>query len=449
MSGRLPPGPGRRFPFGSLGELQRDALGFLAGLRARFGDVSSFHALFWRFVLVSHPDQARRVLQENHRGYTKNTIDYRMLKHFLGEGLLTADGPHWLRQRRLIQPLFHSAALARFGETMTRMTDSMVDGWASRAREGAVVDVAREMTRLTLRIIGNAIFDLDLDDEDDSIGGAVTIVNRHFGQQGIEAIMPWLPTPRVLRYRRAVREIERVVNGIIEARRKADDGRRDLVSLLLAVRSEEGDERMSDRQVRDEVVTLLAAGHETTANALAWTFHLLGRHRHVEEELRAELARTLGGRSPTVADLPALPYTRRVIEESMRLYPPAWVVSRAPAEGDELGGYAITPKMVVLVSPYVTHRHPDVWPDPDRFDPDRFRDEQVAARPKSSYLPFGGGPRLCIGAGFAMMEAQLVLATVAQRIRLEPASDAPVVPEPLVTLRPRDGLPMRLRAVAG
>jgi cytochrome P450 len=280
----------------------------------------------------------------------------------------------------------------------------------------------------------------------DRIGEAVTILNRHTTARFdspigllLAGVPPLMPRPR-----RALRTLDEVVFGILRDRRRGASEGGDLLSTLVELRDEETGEGMSDRQLRDEVMTLLLAGHETTANALAWTWHLLGRHPAAAERLRAELAAVLGRRMPTVADLPQLPWTRMVLEEAMRLYPPAWLISRAAMEDDVIGGYHVPRGATVILSPWVTHRHPDLWDDPERFDPERFAPARVAARPRFAYFPFGGGPRLCIGSGFAMTEAQLVLASVASRYRLEPVPGHEPRLEPLVTLRPRDGLPMRV-----
>jgi cytochrome P450 len=304
------------------------------------------------------------------------------------------------------------------------------------------------MMRLTLEIATSTLFGVESGDAAAVVREQFTIVNRRV----IELFSrPWmtlpvarsLPTRGNRRARRAKQELDAVVQRIIAARRAQAGGGDDLLSMLLEARDEEGG--MSDRQLGDEVMTMLLAGHETTANALAWTFHLLSRHPSAAERLRAELEEVLGGRAPTVADLSRLTYCRMVIEESMRLYPPVWTFSRTPREPDTIQGYDVPAGAVVILSPWITHRHPDVWEDPERFDPERFTPDRVARRPRFAYIPFAAGPRQCIGSGFAMNEAQLVLATLAQRFRVEPLSDRPVVPEPLVTLRPRGGLPMRLR----
>jgi cytochrome P450 len=430
--------------------MRADPLGFLSTARREHGDVVELRILVWRAVLVSHSDGVRHVLQERHTAYSKDNVDYRMLKPVLGEGLVTSDGDFWRRQRRLIQPAFHRERIAALGTLMTERTALMLERWAPLAAEGAVVDVAAEMSRLALDIVARALFRVDVASTMDRIGEAVTILNRHTTDRfdsPIGLLLAGIP-PILPRARRALRALNEVVYGIIaEHRRGERDG--DLLSSLLELRDEETGQGMSDRQLRDEVMTLLLAGHETTANALAWTWHLLARHPQATECLHAELAAVLGDRLPSVADLPRLPWTRMVLEEAMRLYPPAWLISRAAKEDDVIGGFHVPRGATVMLSSWVTHRHPGLWDDPERFEPERFAPERVAARPRFAYFPFGGGPRLCIGSGFAMTEAQLVLASVASRYRLESVPGHEPHLEPLVTLRPRDGLPMRLQPRGG
>jgi cytochrome P450 len=430
---------------GILRALREDPLGFLSATQRQHGDVVGFRLFLWRVVLVSHPDGVRQVLQERHSAYSKDNVDYRMLKPVLGEGLVTSDGALWRRQRRLMQPAFHRERIAALGGLMTARTERMLERWAPAVARGEVVDVAAEMSRLALDIVSRALFRVDVAGLADRISAAVTTLNHHVSRRfesPIGLLLAGLP-PLLPQARRALRTLDEVVLGIIrEQRRGGGDG--GLVSTLLELRDEATGEGMTDRQLRDEVMTLMLAGHETTANALAWTWYLLARHPVVAERLRAELARVLGGRPPSVADLPRLGYTRMVIDEVMRLYPPAWLISRKAKEEDVIGGYRIPAGATVALSPWVTHRHPECWDAPDAFDPERFTSERAAHRPRFAYFPFGGGPRLCIGNTFALTEAQLVLATVAQRYRLELLPGWEPTPEPLVTLRPRGGLPMRI-----
>jgi cytochrome P450 len=342
-----------------------------------------------------------------------------------------------------MQPVFHRQRIAGFARLMTAAALEMLARWEAETVERC--DLADEMMRLTLAIVGRALFSIDLAREAHAVGPAFTTVNRHLGQFNLMLLLPFLPTRANRRFRKAVAELDQVVWRVIGERRKSGaDGedRGDLLSMLLAARDADTGEGMSDRQLRDEIITLMLAGYETTANALTWTFYLLAQNADAERRLHEEVDAVLGARPPEADDLPRLVWTRMVIEEAMRLYPPAWIVTRGAIEDDELAGHRIAAGSIVMASPWVTHRHPDFWPEPERFDPERFSPERAAGRHRYAYFPFGGGPRLCIGSGFAMTEAQLILATVAQRhrFRLEPGYRA--TPEPLITLRPRGGMPV-------
>jgi cytochrome P450 len=322
----------------------------------------------------------------------------------------------------------------------------MLDAWAPRAGTGVPFDVAAEMSRLTLRVVGKTLFSMDLTGDAAEVGRGLVVALGFLGRRAMGFLPPpvWVPTPASVRFLRARRALDRVVYHIIQTRRRTGEDAGDFLGMLLAARDADTGEGMSDQQLRDEVMTFVLAGHETTAVALAWTWYLLARHPDADARLRAEVAAVLGGRAPTVEDLPALRYTRMVLEETMRLYPPVWGLGRQAIAADSIGGYPIRAGAPVSMSPYVTHRHPAVWDDPERFDPERFTPERVAARPRFAYLPFSGGPRLCIGNEFALMEATLVLALVAQRYRLVLAPERRVVPQVTLTLRPRGGLPMTL-----
>ena len=442
-----PPGPPSHPILGNLREIRRDTLGFLLSAASQYGDIFSFRFMFFPGLLVNHPDHIRHVLQDNHRAYSKQHFDYAILRPVLGEGLLTSDGEYWLRQRRLIQPAFHRQRIAFFGEQMVEETEKMLRRWESKYQEGQVVDIAEEMMRLTLTIVGRALFSVELSAQAGTIGPAFTTINA----QVSDLFRSVLPTPLKFRlpgFQRALGELNRTVQSIIEQRRlelaHSGNAGNDLLAMLIQARDEGSNDQMTDQQLRDEVVTLLLAGHETTANALTWTWYLLSEHPPVSERLRYELESVLNGRSPCLDDLPRLKYTRMVVNEALRLYPPAWVISRRAEQDDAIGGYPIPKGTVVSLSPYTMHRHPGFWETPEAFEPERFSPECSEGRPQYAYFPFGGGPRLCIGRDFALQEAVLILATVAQRYYLELAPGHPVEPEPLITLRPKYGMKMTL-----
>jgi cytochrome P450 len=428
----------------------RDALGVSVEMRERYGDVVSVPTLVGTMTMIFHPDGVRHVLQENHQNYNKDIPDYRILSLLVGNGLLTNDGASWLQQRRLIQPAFHRERVSAFGPLMTDATQAWLD---QREAEGfgdtnIPLDIPREMGALTLTIVCRALFGADLPQaEVERVGAALTSANHLLAQALYVPGLLTLPTPQRRRLRAARRVLRAVVDEIICQRRaeaQRGEQRDDLLALLLAARDEESGQGMSDQQARDEVLTLLLAGHETTANALSWLLYLLAQRPEVVKALKDEYRATLGGRAPALADLPRLPQTRMVVEEAMRLYPPAWAVGRNALGEDEIGGYRIHQGAYVILAQYVTQRHPAFWDDPDRFDPERFSDERSVGRHRYAYFPFGGGPRLCIGNQFAMMEAQLILATILARHELRLAPGAHVVPEPLITLRPGGALLMTL-----
>ena len=437
---REPPSPPGHFLVGNGPELKADPLGFIVKAHRDYGDVIRIRIPLVRAYLAAHPDDIKHVVQDNHDNYTKNNIDYRLLKGGLGDGLLTSDGPYWLNQRRLIQPVFVRERIAQFGTLMAQAAQRLADDWEPRARSGEPFDVAAEMTRVTLAIVARALFSVDIVEHASVIGESLTTMNEAMGQAGLSALLPFLPTRANRRIRAAKRALDEVIWRIIAHRRASTAATDDMLSILLSARDRERDKPLSDKQIRDEVATFLLAGHETTANALAWTWYLLGQNPDAEDKLCAELAEVLGGRAPCVEDLPRMRYTAMVIDESMRLYPPAWAFSRSNLDEDELGGYRIRRGSLIYISQYVTHRHPAFWEEPDRFEPERFTPERVAARPKYAYFPFGGGPRTCIGSQFALAEAALILGTLAQRYRLRLVPNHRVEMQPLVTLRPRYGV---------
>jgi cytochrome P450 len=445
----VPPGPRGDLLIGSLRLLQRDPLRFFVSLSRQYGDVVRYRFLHTQSIFVNHPAHVRRVLQENNRNYDKQVFSFDLLRRALGQGLLTNDGESWLRQRRLMQPAFHRQRLAGFGALMTEATTALLDEqWRAAAARGRALDIAAEMHRLTLRIVGQALFGLDLTREAETVGQALTVAQRRINDQFFTPFLPlWVPVRSHREFRAAIKTLDAVVYGIIRERRGRSEDRGDLMSMLLLARDADTGAGMDDRQLRDEVLTLLLAGHETTANALTWTWYLLSQHPAVWRRLQEELAAVLGGRPPAVDDLPRLPYTRMVLDEALRLYPPAWVITRRTVADDEIGGYLVPAGTVMVISPYAMHHNPRVWDNPEGFDPERFTPERTAARAPFAYFPFGGGPRLCIGNNFALLEGQLILATVAQRYRLDRVPGHPVAIEPLVTLRTKYGLRMTLHPV--
>jgi cytochrome P450 len=417
----------------------------VAGAREH-GDVVRFAFGPVDLTLVVSPTDIGRVLVDNAACYDKAAVGYGKLRLALGDGLLTSDGNAWRRRRRVVQPAFHQDKIRRLADVITQASISAVDRWRARP-SGEVVDVSADMTALTLDIICKAMFSTDITPHIEVLGGLMTTAIEHINERmmALSSIFDFpdrLPTAANRRFEEALRTGDALVFEVIERRRTRSDDPGDLLSMLMQMRDQDTGEAMTSRELRDEIITIFAAGHETTANALAWTWLLVAMNPDVESKLHAEIDRVLGDEPPDPDDFRALTYTAAVVKESLRLYPPAWVMSRRALADDQLGGYDVPAGSAVLLSPYVTQRHAAWFPDPERFDPDRFLREPP---PKFAYFPFGGGQRLCIGKELAMTEAVLVIATVAQRLRFElTPGDAPV-PEPLVTLRPKSGV--RLRAV--
>lgn len=446
MKPSVAPGP-RGLPLiGHVIPFRRDVLGLLLASRERFGDVVRFRLGPMVVHLVAHPDLIRRVLQEGAGNYDKETRSSSKIQGMTGLGLLTASGELWRRQRRLIQPAFRPAAVAGFVGRMTGAAGAMLERWERAA--GRPFDVASEMMRLTYTIAGGTLFSADVSDpaEMAEVEDAMAVLLAHTYRRLERLAEPpeWLPTPGRYRFRKARAAVDRVVYRILAQRRSGgEEGAGepvDLVSRLLRARDEETGQGMTDEQVRNEALTLLLAGHETTANALTWAFYLLARHPEVQERLRDEALRVFGNRAPAASDLTSLVFTERVLREAMRLYPPIWAMERRAVRDDELGGHPIPAGSTVVVSPWVTHRHPDFWEEPERFDPGRFTEERSEGRPPLAYLPFGAGPRFCVGGHFAMTEALVVLALVARRWRLRMVPGRAVIPKAGITLRARHGV---------
>jgi cytochrome P450 len=412
-------------------------------LAAEYGDLTHFKLSTQSIYLVNHPDYIRDILVTNNKQFHKSR-GLEVAKRFLGEGLLTSEDDFHRRQRRLAQPAFHRDRIATYGTVMSEYAARARVRWTS----GETLDVAQEMTRLTLAIVGKTLFDADVESEAHEIREALTEIMHLFT---FSLTLPYaeliekLMVGRQRRFERARSRLDATIYRIIEERRADSADRGDLLSMLLLARDEEsgGDASgMTDLQVRDEAMTLFLAGHETTSNALTWTWYLLSQNPETEDRLHRELDRVLGGRLPGAADVPLLRYTEMVFAEAMRLYPPAWAIGRRAMTDYDINGYTLPAGSIALMSPYVMHHDPRYFPDPFKFHPERWTEEARDSRPKFSYFPFGGGPRVCIGEPFAWMEGILLIATIAQQWRLRLAPGHRVEPSPLITLRPKYGMKM-------
>jgi cytochrome P450 len=430
-----------------LPAVRRDPTGVFLNAAHRFGDVVYFKIGSRHGYLITNPADVRHVLQDNARNYHKSPL-YDKLRAVLGNGLLTSEDDFWLRQRRIAQPAFHRQRIAMLAGVMAEAARGAAERWQSLATVGTPVDIDEEMMRLTRTVVLRALLGADLGPFADKVDDAWTIINQHIGESFWSlGLTDRLPTAKNRRFQAARAVLRAAVDHVISQRRRnPSDEDADLLSMLLSARDEDTGEVMTDHQVRVEVTTFLLAGQETTSLALTWTWYLLSQHAAAQQKLTDEIDAVLGGRPPEYTDLVNLPYTRMVIDEAMRLYPPAWGFSRQALADDELSGFRLPRGWLAFVIPYVLHRLPAFWKDPDTFDPDRFLPERIADRPKFVYLPFGAGPRQCIGNQFASIEAQLVLATLAQRYRLHLVPRHKVEPWPLITLRPRFGMPMIVEA---
>jgi cytochrome P450 len=439
---RTPPRPPEHWLTGSMAAFQRDQLAFVTRLPREFGDVVRTRILYVPCYFVSHPDLIEQVLQTKNRDFIK-PISFRtpFFRRLIGTGLLTSEGDFWRRQRRLAQPAFHRDRVNAYAETMVAYADRLTDEW----RDGDARDLHAEMMRLTMEIVARTLFSADVSGADaEEVKRALQEIAEPFANQ---ATFKWildnrLPTPAHRRFMRTAEKLDRIIFKIIRARRESGEDAGDLLSMLLQARDEEGDRTgMTDRQLRDELMTLFLAGQETTALALTWGWHLLTQHPEAEARLHEEIDEVLeGGRAPRMEDLARLRYAESVVKESMRLYPPAWGVGREAVRDVEIGGYVVPKRAQVFMMSYAVQRDPRFWREPEAFRPERWSNGETKDLPRFAYFPFGGGPRVCIGNQFAMMEAILCLASIARRFRFTPAPGSRVAPVPGMSLRPRDGV---------
>ena len=440
---RLPPGPRGHWLTGVIADFRRDPLAYVLSATRTYGDVVRLRFGPAESWLLNDPELIKRVLQENNKNYKRNDFLIRILKIVSDENLFTSNGEFWRRQRRLMQTAFHRQRIAGFGQLMVEQAQRALARW-ERLPPGQPLKVDEEMIGIALGTVGRALFGVDLSEEASVFGPAFTTSAEYFNYRlnHLFYVPLFIPNRRNRRFKEAVHTVNAHIEALIQARRQSGEVKADLLSMLMEARDDESGATMSDEQVRNEAGTMIFAGHETTGNTLTWAFYLLSQNPDAERKLHDELARVLGGRAPTADDVPNLRYTRMVIDETLRLYPAAWAISRQAIGDDMLCDYSIRAGTGVLISPYVTHRDPRWWENPEQFEPERFVPERSAGRPPLAYVAFGAGPRMCIGNVFALTEATLVLATVAQRYRLRLAPGYKVEPLPIFTLRVRGGLPM-------
>lgn len=435
-----PPGSGVRYPGQFMVEIARNPLAMMIAMREAHGDIAHWRIGPQHLYLFSHPDLIREVLVTNGRNFHKSR-GLERAKRLLGNGLLTSEGEFHLRQRRLAQPAFHRQRIASYASTMSHYASRACNRW----RDAATLDMHTEMMRLTLGIVSRTLFDADVDAEAAEIGEALTTAfeSFNFAMLPFTEYLEKLPLRSVRRFNSARDTLDRTIYRMIDERRRSGEDKGDLLSMLLMATDTEGDGTgMSDVQLRDEALTIFLAGHETTANALTWTWYLLSQNPEVERRLHAEVDAVLNGRQPAYEDMQSLPYTRMVFAESMRLYPPAWAIGRRALDSFEASGFTIPRRSVIVMSQYIVHRDARFFTEPERFDPERWTADAVASRPKYSYFPFGGGSRVCIGEQFAWMEGVLLIAAIAGKWRMRLAPGQQVEVQPLITLRPKHGMRM-------
>lgn len=437
-------GPKGHFILGVMAEFNRDSLAFLEKLAREYGDVVRTRFLYVPACFLYHPDHIEYVLATNNRNFIK-PLSFRspFFRRLVGNGLLTSDGEFWRRQRRLAQPAFHRERINGYGQIMVKDALRLLSTWD----DGETIDIHREMMRLTMEIVTHTLFNVDVTDDADKVTQALSVLVEPFGSQ---ATLKWildnrLPTPANRRFHKTAAKLDEVIYRIIRERRaggNTDEG--DLLSMLLQAHDEDDGSQMTDRQLRDEVITLFLAGQETTALALTWAWYLLSQSPEAEERFWQELEEVLGSRAPEPADMPRLRFTEMIAKESLRLYPPAYVVGRQAIKDCEIGGYHVPAGMQLFMPTWVVQRDPRFFDNPDEFRPERWTPDFIASLAKYAYFPFGGGPRVCIGNSFAMMEIVLLLATIGQRFRPRLAPAQKVTLQPAMSLRPRDGIKMTL-----
>jgi cytochrome P450 len=409
-----------------------------------YGDIICLRFFHIRTFVVVHPDLIEDVLVTNAKKFIKGRV-LRANRHLLGNGLLTSEGDFWLRQRRMMQPAFHRARIANYASTITGCASGLLESW----KPGETLDLHQAMMRLTLQVVGKTLFNTDVEHDAPQVGETLDVLLEYTADFRRLMMTPkWLPTKQNLLAKHAVRELTAIIDGIIERRRHSRDDAGDLLSMLIHAQ-DEGGSRMTTQQLRDEALTLFLAGHETTASALSWSWWLLAQNPRVEEKLHAELDTVLNGRTPTLDDLPRLTYTNHIITESMRLYPPAWALARLAIKDHELGGYPVPKGTGIAAVSWLVHRDPRWYEKPEQFIPERWEGDLLKKNPRFAYFPFGFGARQCIGNSFALMEAHLVLASIAQRFRFRLLSEHPTIPLASLTLRPRQGLHVVAEARTG
>ena len=442
----LPPGPKGYLLF-KLSKLQHQPIEYLGHMWREYGDLVRLSIMpGFTLNLAMHPDYAEHILSSYQERYDKPDLFLKPMSLVQGQGLFTSEGEVWLRQRRLMQPAFHQKQLVKLHNVILDSVESLLREWSEKP-EGEIIDIAAEMSHLTLKIVSSTLFSIDISGKTDKLGQSLrtALEYAYFRMNNPLALPVWMPTPKNLKFRQAKQTLDRLILEIIQSRRQNPTEQNDLLSILLAAQDEETGIRMSDRQLQDEVITLINAGHETTATALAWTWYLIGTHPDVMVKMQNEIHTVLNGNYPTVENLSQLQYTRRVFDESSRLCPIGLGLPRVALEDDEIKGYFIPKGTIFNIAQYFIFRHPEFWEHPEHFDPDRFLPEKVKQRPKFAYFPFGAGQHICIGKNLALMESTTILAAIMQRFYIELVPNQSIEIDPRFSLRPKYGIKVTVR----
>lgn len=449
------PGPRGNLLLGSLPDIRRDRVQFLMDIQRDYGDVVRIRLGPVEGLAIFHPDAIQRVMQDNQNNYSKDTLAFKSLRLIFGNGLISSNGDFWLRQRRLAQPAFHKDRINRLSEMIVEQTQMMLDPLERAVKNGQAINIGHELLNLTMGVATQALFSNRVQDVDGKLGVIIQHLASDTTFRFENPFYPplWIPAPRNRRLNTALMQLDEIIYGIISDRRKNPVEKNDVLEMMMEAQLEESEvtgeqpRQMTDKQLRDEMVTLMLAGHETTAMHLGWTLYLLTQHPEVDARLRRELDTVLGGRPPRLEDLPQLEYARMVRDEAMRLYPPVWLTERKPLKDDVLCGYHIPAGVSIAITQYVTHRHPGFWENPEAFDPERFSVENSKGRHDYAYFPFSGGGRQCLGKNLALLESQLILAMLLQRYHFELKPGWQVIKEPEISLRMKGGLWMHLKPV--
>ena len=439
-----PPGPKGNLFLGNaislgLSGLSKKTIDYMRQSALDYGDIVSFRVLNYQFLFVNNPAYIKYILQNNYSNYSKSSM-YEVMKQGLGNGLLNSEGAFWLQQRRLYQPAFNKESILHYANSVVECTNKMINRWEVKKRNREILNLSQEILKLAFDVVGRTMYSTYFSVEQKKIDWKSVVYTLDYVNK-LSKNHPFnlpikFPTPGNLRFNKALKTLNKTTYEIIEKRRKENKEYNDLLSALMSTPKQGTGEKMNDKELRDEIFTIFSAGHETTSNGLIWTLYLLSQHSEIESKLHKELEEVLGNETPTYEDLTKLKYTTQIVYESLRLYPPAWSVGRRSIEEDEIGGYRIPKGIDIAISPYILHRHPDFWDNPEVFDPNRFSSENRKKITPFSYIPFGGGPHVCVGQNFAIMELILVIAMIAKQFRLRIKDNQKVEIDPCITLRP-------------